>query len=69
MSALTPREIAEFVYAEHSPLASMSMEDTIDNIEKKIKDCCEDYHKQKIAELAEWASHRYKDLITPAQGE
>lgn len=71
MSALTPREIAEFVYAEHSPLATMSMEQTIDHIEKLIKDCCVDYHNEKVTqpynieEWIEWAKNNNKIVVLP----
>lgn len=42
---MTPRQIAELIYSEFTPLSKMTIEESIDHVEQLIHTCCLDYLK------------------------
>lgn len=49
--ALTPEQIAELCYSEHSPIVTMSLEDAKERIAHLIREYAIEYNNEKIIEL------------------
>lgn len=45
---MTPRQIAELIYAEFTPLSKMTIEESIDHVEQLIDKCAKDYHTERL---------------------